>query len=265
MSLGIVLLTDEGLVLASESLGTLMGIEHQKLNIKCKCGHEGEPNMACPKCEKLLGSPPPLSRSYPASHTYHCQKLFKISKNVGLIIVGSPEIGPVKAQQFVSLFIEHLEDSEALSEIYAEAAIDKLKALIVDMDILKTNPHRTELILAGLQAKEKLVPYAKSIIIEKDKIHDGIITEYGMHVAGVHDILDKMFGDGGIQRYPIRAFPLQDSVEFAEFLLQTQIGVDKYTAIIPRVGGEIDIAVIHPNSGFKWVKQKYLQKILEED
>lgn len=41
MSLAIGITTEDGIVLAAESLGTLMGISLQQLNVQCKCGYQG--------------------------------------------------------------------------------------------------------------------------------------------------------------------------------------------------------------------------------
>ena len=77
MSLAIGITTEDGIVLAAESLGTLMGISFQQLNIKCKCGYEGPVNLTCPKCNSGFGQMPGIPNEIPTSHTHYCQKLFK--------------------------------------------------------------------------------------------------------------------------------------------------------------------------------------------
>jgi len=264
MSLGIAVLTEEGVVVAAESLGTLLSQEKAEISSKCKkCGQEGRPNLACTKCGEVLGPAPDFTRQFPATHTFHCQKLFRVNRSCALIVVGNPSLGEMKAQHVVFAFINWLEQNDH-AEDYAEQMPTNWDAFCSEAKTLAKHKGNTEIVFAGIKAKGSPAPFAQSITINNGKIKAGSVSAYGVLAVGVHEILDKMFGGGGIKQYPVKEFPLQDAVEFAEFIMQTQIGIDKYTARLPRVGGEIDVAVIHPNHGFAWVRQKELQAIMEE-
>lgn len=263
MSLGIAVLTEEGVVVAAESLGTLLSLEKVEISSKCKCGQEGKPNLACTKCGQILGAFPDLKRQYPATFTFHCQKLFRINRNSGLIVVGNPTLGDMKAQHAVFTFINWLETNGFMDD-YAEQMVVHWQSFCTSEKTLTSHKGNTDLVFAGIKAKGSPAPFAQQMSISNGTIKLGPVSSFGVLPVGVHEILDKMFGDGGIRQYPVKEFPLQDAVEFAEFLMETQIGVDKYTARLPRVGGEIDIAVIHPNHGFAWVRQKQLQCIMEK-
>ncbi len=263
MSLGIVVLTEEGLVLAAESLGTLLSYEQTEIQSECrKCGQKGKPNLACAKCGETLGPAPTLSRRIPVTHTFHCQKLFRISQFTGAIIVGNPSFGAMKAQHAVFAFINWLAE-KGESDGYAEQMVGSWQVFCKEANVLEKHGGQTELVFAGIKDKAIPIPFSQTMAIQKGVITLGTVSAEGIVAAGVHEILDKMFGDGGIREYPVKDFPLQDAVEFAEFLMQTQIGIDKYTARLPRVGGEIDLAVVHPNHGFVWVRQKDLQRAME--
>jgi len=263
MSLGIIILTEEGVVLAAESLGTLILHEQTEIKSKCpKCGHEEVPNMVCSKCSQVLGAVPSLSREVPATHTFYCQKLFRINNHAGLIVVGNPTIGEMKAQHCVYAFMNWMKENGKFED-FAEQMVTSWQDFCTQIGLAAKHRGRTELIFAGIKANDSLSPFAQTLVHTKDKIDAGPVSSYGIVAVGVHEILDKMFGGGGIREYPVKEFPLQDAVEFAEFLMKTQIGYDKYTSRIARVGGDIDIAIVHPNQGFAWVRQKDLQKIIE--
>lgn len=265
MSLGIVILTEEGVVLAAESLGTLLSLEQTDIQSECKkCGERGKPNISCPKCGNVLGPAPTISRQFPATHTHYCQKLFRINKHAGFIVVGNPNLGAMKAQHAVFAFINWLKEKKYFDD-YAEQMVAHWQTFCGDAKVLEKHGGHTELVIAGIKSKSEAMAFSQTLLIQKGVIKVGIVSLTGIVACGVHEILDKMFGDGGIKQYPVKEFPLQDAVEFAEFLVQTQIGVDKYTARIPRLGGDIDVAVVHPNHGFVWVRQKELQRIIEKE
>jgi hypothetical protein len=263
MSLGIVVLTEEGVVIAAESLGTLLSQEQSELQSECKkCGQKGKPNLSCAKCGDALGPAPTLSRQFPVTHTFHCQKLFRINNYTGAIIVGNPSFGAMKAQHAVYAFINWLVE-KGKDDNYAEEMVANWQSFCVEANVLEKHVGPTEIVFAGIKNKTSPCPFSQTMAINKGSISLGSINVKGIVAAGVHEILDKMFEGGGIRQYPVNDFPLQDAVEFAEFLMQTQIGIDKYTARLPRVGGEIDLAIVHPNHGFAWVRQKELQRIME--
>lgn len=265
MSLGIVVTTEEGIVLAAESLGTLISRETQQLSADCsKCGTKVKPNMACPSCGEVIGPVPDLTRTTPSTHTYHCQKLFQLNKYTGLIIVGNPHIGRKKVQHIVNEY-KIWQEKNGRSNGYAEETVDAWKEFCESNDVYDGHNGDTQLVFSGIKDSDSPAAFIQSIILHNENVNYSSVSSSGIMVAGVHEILDKMFGEGNIRNYPVKDFPLQDAVEFAEFLLQTQIGVDKYTNRIPRLGGHIDIAIVHPSAGFKWVQVKELHSLIYEE
>lgn len=51
--------------------------------------------------------------------------------------------------------------------------------------------------------------------------------------------------------------PIQDAIEFAEFLVHTTIGFTRFKRGAPTVGGPIESAAITKHEGFKWVRRKH--------
>lgn len=81
MTLCLAVVTEEGIVLASDSLGTLTSLQKGDLAAECgKCHHKGIPDMLCPKCGENLGHVPSILTELPTSHTFHCQKLFRLNR-----------------------------------------------------------------------------------------------------------------------------------------------------------------------------------------
>lgn len=53
------------------------------------------------------------------------------------------------------------------------------------------------------------------------------------------------------------AMPIQDAIEFAEFMTETTIKYYRFKPGAATVGGPIEIAAITKHEGFKWVRRKY--------
>lgn len=127
--------------------------------------------------------------------------------------------------------------------------------------------------------------------IEKKRTSNMIGMEYGVNWEGQADIVGRIlkgydfrisnisfvqesidkYGKDTINnqlnnlQYSIQwgTMPLQDAVEFCELIIKTTIAIQKFSdgiiadpGEVAGVGGEIDIAVIKPETGFSWVKRK---------
>jgi len=62
-----------------------------------------------------------------------------------------------------------------------------------------------------------------------------------------------------------RYFSLQDAIDYAQFLIRTTADFQRFSNQIPTVGGAIDVGLVTPFHGFKWIHQKPLSKILEDN
>jgi 20S proteasome alpha/beta subunit len=60
------------------------------------------------------------------------------------------------------------------------------------------------------------------------------------------------------QQFVLPAMPIQDAIHLARFLVETTIGMVKFSVNRTKtVGGPIEIAVITKHEGFKWVHRKH--------
>jgi len=93
--------------------------------------------------------------------------------------------------------------------------------------------------------------------------HDPRIRE----MEGFSEELGKALDDGGLgYLVDYWCMTLQDAVDFSMFLAQTTIQMQRFSDGIGMApggsadcGGEIDVAVIDPEEGFKWVQNKHLR------
>lgn len=60
------------------------------------------------------------------------------------------------------------------------------------------------------------------------------------------------------------AFSLQDAIDYAKFLVRTTADYQRFSGQMPNVGGDVDIALVTPRGGFKWIAQKELYRILDK-
>lgn len=60
-----------------------------------------------------------------------------------------------------------------------------------------------------------------------------------------------------IASYPPHLHPIQDAIDFAEFLAYSAVMFSRFAPGSPGVGGPIEIAAITKHEGFKWVKRKH--------
>jgi hypothetical protein len=59
------------------------------------------------------------------------------------------------------------------------------------------------------------------------------------------------------------AMPVQDAIDFADFLVETTKRFVRFLPGADTVGGDTDIAVVTKHEGFKWVRRKhYFNSIL---
>lgn len=63
------------------------------------------------------------------------------------------------------------------------------------------------------------------------------------------------FGTSMKMRHRLRGMPLQEAVEFADFLGNVAIGYDRFYEGTPCVGGELDVLAMQPD-GVHWYKRK---------
>ena len=79
-------------------------------------------------------------------------------------------------------------------------------------------------------------------------------------VEALSDLYSKK-EQGGLPAFNI--FSLQDAIDYAEFLIRITADYQRFSNQMATVGGDTDVALITPFDGFRWIKQKPLNRIVD--
>jgi len=265
MTLIVSLRIPDGIVIAGDSLSTMMGV----LQL------QGDLEMKCPKCgfkhkEKAVLPGIPL----PSTTLSYAQKVFPFLGEFG---VGAFGLGQL-ANKTPYFFIRELEKELRAKEpnerpqtvidaanVIGERALGLLKQqmTIEKQDISKQKDDWRPL---GFQVAGYNADQATTIELQigKDVKSRTFITP-GVTVSGQNNVAIAIFQlyKANPQQQPhYAAFSLQDAISYAEFLISTTADYQRFSRSIAGVGGEVDIALITPFDHFVWIRQKSLQSKL---
>jgi len=259
MTLIVSLRTVDGIVVAGDSLSTIMAQVQFKaqLDIKCpQCGHEHRED------------PVATGGQIPSSTFSFAQKVFPFMENFG---VGSHGAGQLsgKTMYFALRELEKdLKDQGWKASGVTEAA-DKIgkyvfnlaKESIPDLDKLPD-----ERVFLGFQVVGYDGPDAKTMRIGiGNKVYTTTLSGRGCTADGetrVTTSIWELYKNHKEDQAQYAVFSLQDAIDYAKFLISTTAEYQRFSRTIPRVGGDIDIGLVTPLDGFIWIQQKPLGKIL---
>ncbi len=91
---------------------------------------------------------------------------------------------------------------------------------------------------------------------------DGRITEQ-LRAAGAPADLVNQLTTGLPMPIIFESMPLQDAVDFAEFVLNVTINSSRFEIGVPVCAPPLDLAVVKPEVGFKWIRRKPLEMQIE--
>jgi hypothetical protein len=253
--------TPEGIVIAGDSLSTLTtkSVEGQNVNINCpNCNQSHQVNIP--------------TNIAPQSTFSYTQKIFPFYKKYGIGTFGIASLLD-RSIRFVIRSIENNLKNESVifssvkdvaSRIGNEVHNLLVQQLALEKRLIDSVPVNSHLL--GLQ-----------VVGYDDDIPKTIETFIGRHVS--HRITQTAGYTNSGQSYVIKeiqrlynqplicpafeAFSLQDAIDYVDFLINTTIQYQRFTRVMPNVGGSIDIGLITPFDNFQWIRQKSLDKILE--
>ena len=128
-------------------------------------------------------------------------------------------------------------------------------------------PAATELIWPGCRQNDILATFGKTLVwwgsgsvpvsrlmrgVDLDRLRESAKTDADAQAA------DNFFQREAVSfsmPVPMSAMPLQDAIDFAEFMGETACGYDRFRAGPPTVGGELDTLVLTPGN-WEWVEHK---------
>lgn len=265
MTLIVSLRTPDGIILAGDSLSTMM------TNVQA----EAEFRHSCPKCKhphksKQMITLPPM----PATTLSYAQKIFPFLDNYGIGAAGAGILAG-KTIQFAIRELEQntskLEENERPQSV-TEAAkiagthIQELLKTQVEKDGQDWSKFPADLVPVTLhivgydesEPKSILVGIGKKVTYKENK-------NTGVTAAGetmVIQTIGSLFTNNPQLKPAYELFSLQDAIEYAEYVIATTARFQHFSKMMATVGGEVDIALVTPFEQFRWIKQKSLQSRL---
>ena len=263
MTLIVSLRTPDGIVIAGDSLLILMKQDHHKIDVTCpECNHKH-------KIPDRLSMPP-----VPATTFSYAQKVLPFCEKFGVGIYQTGVLDSKPVHSVIRSFEQNLKGQEIPTNSVTEIA-ENIR--VEFYNLLKEQLKRENVSLDALVEKDILLGFQvvgydgtepKTIEVAVGKNSQcKIRNKFGCTVSGSQEIVQaiwNLYKRNPDSQPPYNLFSLQDGIDYAEFLIQTTIGHQRFCQMIPNVGGDIDIAVITPFDGFRWVHQKSISKILEE-
>lgn len=269
MTLNVSLRVPDGIVLASDSLATLMSLVNQKVNVEGNCQSCGA------KVEIKDVQTPPMT--VPSSTWPYAQKMYPIQERYGLATYGS---GFVNNRSIYNHIIEladrfpasadnedHLEKmTRFIVDYFRDQLLAEWKKTGVDVNLQPDDFHPFGFQLCGFTKDPNGDPVPHTHLLRMGKTPSITkIDSIGCTWSGDGSVVGLLWPKTGVGAANFQAFSLQDAIDYAKFLIRTTADFQRFSGRLPTVGGEIDIALITNRRGFRWIEQKPLYRILDRE
>lgn len=262
MTLIVSLRIPDGIVIAGDSLATVVGQGQLEatIDVECpSCNHNHEIQSKFPM--------PPIS----ATTFSYAQKVFSFCHTFGIGTFGSGLVDGKSIYFAIRLLEQRLEEPypDNVTEVAQMVGNEshnllkkQLKQENISIDELQENQPIFGFQVVGYDGIE---PKTIEVFIGKS-LHQRVQERLGCTYSGSGEIVQaiwELYEKNPESQPPYPVFSLQDAIDYAEFLIRTTIAHQRFSQTIPNVGGDIDIALVTPFDGFQWIRQKRLGKILE--
>ena len=263
MTLIVSLRIPDGIVLAGDSLSTLMGQGQLEATI----------GVTCPRCnhEHEIQESSSIFSVTGATFSY-AQKVFPFCEKFGVGTFGAGLITNKSVYFAMRLFEERLQENKksftGVTEVAREIGeeihnllTEQLKRENTSVDALPEDQVVLGFQVVGYDGTE---PKTVEVYVGKN-VHHRVVEDLGCTVSGSQEIVQAIWGLYRMHPHsqpPYPVFSLQDAIDYAEFLICTTIAHQRFAQMPPTVGGDIDVALVTPFHGFRWIRQKPLGKIL---
>ena len=260
MTLIVTLRIPDGIVIAGDSLSTSMAqVKVQgQLGIKCpECGHE-----------HTVGPMDVAQVSMPSTTFSFAQKVFPFMGNFGIGTFGhSLLLGKTMhfaLRELEKLLIadgEKVDGVQQVSDRIGPYVHDMVVKQITDLENAPDDWLAVGFCIVGYDGSD-----AKTNVLSVGKeIRTKSFTGAGCTRSGWPHVVDaiwQLYKQRPEDQAAYESFSLQDAIDYAKFLIVTTSSYQQFSRTIPSVGGKIDIALVTPFDGFKWIEQKPLAKII---
>jgi hypothetical protein len=261
MTLIVSLRIADGIVIAGDSFSTMIS--------QIEIG--GEIAVKCPGCGHEQKIEPKAQIPLPASTFSFAQKVFPFMKSYGVGTFGAGQLAR-KTMYFAIKELERELENKKVKLAGVTEAANKIAAHVhklVKIGISNLDQSPDDWYSVGFQVVGYDEGKAKTIEI---KLGKNIKLNTFDHPSGCTVSGETRLVIEGIwklyKKYPqdqagYSVFSLQDAIDYSEFLINTTARYQRFSRSLSTVGGEIDIGLVTPFHGFKWIRQKSLGKILE--
>lgn len=256
MTLIVSLRCQEGIVLAGDSLVTINAAHHVQL----------EADVSCPNCKNRFGIKfDDESARVPAATLFSAQKIFPFLGRYGIGVYNSGGLAGRTAYYALRDLQQRLHrrkwKPKSVKDVagkIGEYAYELAKKEVGNMDIMPD-------VLIGFHCSGYAEAEAETIDIRIGKsVSYESHKATGFTTAGDARLVRLLFNaaEDKNDRPMIDRFGLEDAVDYVDFLINTTSSFQKFSRKVPTVGGAIDIALITPYDGFRWIRQKPLAALL---
>lgn len=260
MTLIVSLRIPDGIVLAGDSLATMMGDfqAFKKVPVTCpSCAHNHETLAVVDGIH------------YPATTFSYAQKVFPFMGEYG---VGTSGIGQLMGKTIYFAMRELEAKIQQLPASKRPKNVVEVADLIGDhfLELLKKQYKTDQRPIEGRPLGFQVVGYkagvAQTIELQIGKtVLSKTSNNAGVTVTGMTQLTETFFeryNKEDEEKPAFYVFSLQDAIAYAEFLINTTAAYQTFSKNFASVGGEIDVALITPFDHFTWIRQKTLQTIL---
>jgi len=250
--------TPDGIVLAGDSLATMLS----PLEVK------GTVAATCPECGHQHEIAHQAIASVPTSSFSFAQKVFDFLGRYGVGTSGAAQLAGVTIRLAGRQLERELREADwqpagtrEVAEKLGARIRDLLAQQLPDLDSAADGWSAVGLQVVGYDG---IAPMA----VQAEIVKAVTITEYsslGCTVTGqpkVTQAIWALYEHDPQDQAQYDSFSLQDAIDYAEFLIRTTASYQRFSRNLPNVGGEIDVALVTPFENFRWIRQKALAKVL---
>lgn len=195
------------------------------------------------------------------------QKIFPFCEKFGVGTFGADLLADTSVYFSLRLFEERLKQQppKGATEIarkigteFHNLLVEQLRREDVSVDALPAKQVFLGFQVVGYNESE---PRTVEVLVGKEvRLH--VLDKLGCTVSGNQEIVQAIWGLSESSSESSHSFPpvtsLQDAIDYAEFLIRTTIDYQRFSPNFPNVGGDIDIALVTPFDGFRWIRQNSL-------
>lgn len=261
MTLVVSVRVPDGIVLAVDSLSTTRA----RLNI------EADVETTCEKCGAKVLVPklkvPPIG--VPASTAAFAQKLFPFVGKFGVATYGNAFVNKQSLYSQIKQLEKRLSHDivsvDDATRKLGEHFMHELEQEVGNMSRLPKGYFSFGFQIVGFTSPESTTGKTWAVQIGKQQREEPF-EAFGCTVSGDRQVVLKLWKEEKDIPAPkpvYGSFSLQDAIDYAEFLIRTTSDYQRFANMIPTVGGDIDIALVTPYAGFKWIRAKSLMRLLE--